>query len=434
MAITAKAEDADVFAVPAASVEFVEQAEARRWPADRLGRMLALRMPTWRIAEALFSTSGFPTGEMIEADLRDRERLTNGLCVREATWEDDERLSDLFANSSERLGEWDVTVERSPNPYAQQRLQENSHVKLLVDRGVALGVNVASGRSSLVGGQRLSAQWMGGWRVRNGFRRLGYSSLMLNSPGSHASVAGMISYWYVRLENQTASSWIAHEVSGIESNAGHTLEKLTATVHHFHTSPDAVRAVAPSSVVVRAVRPEDLPACVGLINRTHDGLDLFRPYSVDWLNNRLDDLFWGPKPPFVPYVYGWNDMVVVEEAGEIVACGGLWDRGRDARERWRHRSTGEERLTESTCLLDFGFAEGREDAMASLIEHFTGVTRELDRSSLIAPLEFLPSVLSLLASARPQPETRVLETMCFAPAEAGIDPTMRRPYTDLAYW
>lgn len=50
------------------------------------------------------------------------QRLANGLMVRQATWEDDERLIDLFANSPERLGDWDVTVERSPNPYAQQRM------------------------------------------------------------------------------------------------------------------------------------------------------------------------------------------------------------------------------------------------------------------------------------------------------------------------
>ncbi len=173
---------------------------------------------------------------MIENEVRDRERLTTGLAVHEATWEDDERLSDLYANSSERLGDWDVNVERFPNPYAQQRMQENAHVKMLVERGVALGVNAAAGRSSMVAGQQLSVSWMGAWRIRNGFRRLGFASLMMNAPGSSSGVFGMISYWYVRVENATANAWIVKAVGAI-SDAGETaraMEKLTATVHHLH--------------------------------------------------------------------------------------------------------------------------------------------------------------------------------------------------------
>jgi hypothetical protein len=50
-------------------------------------------------------------------------------------------------------------------------------------------------------------------------------------------------------------------------------------------------------------------------------------------------------------------------------------------------------------LLDLGFAEGAEDAMAALIEHFVGMTHELGRDFLVAPLEYLPEAAGLLRSS-----------------------------------
>lgn len=139
--------DHDVFVAPLVTEARRAHAAAAGWQEGLIDRITALRWPEWRLSE--------------------------GLCAREATWEDDERLSDLYANASERIGQWDVTVERSPNPYAQMRMQENAHVEILTERGVALGANAFSGRSSIVHGQKLSVGWTGGWRIRNGFRRLG---------------------------------------------------------------------------------------------------------------------------------------------------------------------------------------------------------------------------------------------------------------------
>lgn len=423
-------DESDVFEVLPATDEQREQATAAGWPDGLLDRILALRWPQWRV-DLYLSFRGFPNPEMIDAEVRDRERLADGLSAREATWEDDERLSDLFANASERIGDWDVIVERSPNPYAQQRMQENAHVKILTERGVALGVNAYSGRSSIVDGQRLSVGWMGGWRIRNGFRRLGYSNLLMNAPGSSANVFGMVTYWYVRVDNETAKSWIASRVTELQDDrgAGRAVAKLTATVHHFAPSENARRDPR-----VRRIAPADIDRCVELINRTHSGLDLFRPYSAAFLEGRLDDLFWGPKPPFVPTVYGWDDMVVLVDNDEVVACCGQWDRGRDVRERWRHRDTGEERLVDATYVLDMGYAEGREDALAALLGHLLVRTAELGRATQVVALEFLPDVLSSITWAVPESETRSLETMGFNSPEVRIDAKINRPYTDLGYW
>jgi ribosome modulation factor len=420
-------DDDELFAPPVPTADQIERAAAKGWPDGLVARMHSVRYPSWKVEQAL-GFDGWPTPEMIVAELEGRERLSNGLQDRLATWEDDERLADLYAHSSERLGDWDVIVERSPNPFAQQRLQETWGVKLITDRGVALAANAQSGRSSVVAGQHVSVQWMGGWRVRNGHRRHGYAALLMNTPGGAHNVFGLVSYWYVRLENQTAAAWIDQQVTDTQSASGRAMAKLTASVHHF----DAPTGGMPDRRV-RAIEPSDVDRCVELVKSAHDGLDLFRPYSPDTLRARLDDLFWGPKPHFVPSVYGWPDMKVLEDAGEIVACAGLWDRGRDVRERWRHGITNDERVVDSACLMDIGHAPGRADALAALIDHHVATTNALGRTTLCAALEFLPDVIT---QCRHQPtvETRSLETMVYREPDIDLQLPIARPYTDLAYW
>jgi hypothetical protein len=79
-------------------------------------------------------------------------------------------------------------------------------------------------------------------------------------------------------------------------------------------------------------------------------------------------------------------------------------------------------------MLDIGFAEGQEDALAELIEHFIGMTNALGRDYLVAPLERLPKVEALLARYKPEPETRYLQWR-------GETPSITAPtHLDLVYW
>ena len=153
----------------------------------------------------------------------------------------------------------------------------------------------------------------------------------------------------------------------------------------------------------------------------------------DFLSGRLDDLCWGPKPHFIPTVYGWPDMAVLEDGGVVVACAGLWDRGCDVRERWRHRTTGDERVVDTACLMDVGYARDRPDALAALIAHHLATTHDLGRTTMSAALEFLPDVLALCRTT-PAVETRSLETMVYRDAAIDVTLPITRPYTDLAYW
>ncbi len=142
---------------------------------------------------------------------------------------------------------------------------------------------------------------------------------------------------------------------------------------------------------VRKATANDLDACAAIINRTHAGLDLFRPYSPERLAEVLDEGFWSSGPRWRT-VYGWDDFLLLEEAGQIVACAGLWDRGRDMRESWRGPN-GETRTVEVAATLDIGCAEGRGDALAALLRHeLAAPAAERGRQSLIVDLERLPAV------------------------------------------
>ncbi|HWN56774.1 MAG TPA: hypothetical protein VNO74_01665, partial [Methylomirabilota bacterium] len=92
-------------------------------------RVAALRVP---IAELnSWGWSGLSL-EQTAAQLAWHERLTSGdLRGRDAAYTDNDAFSDLWADSPEEIGEWEITVERGPDAFAQSKLQENVHLPVL---------------------------------------------------------------------------------------------------------------------------------------------------------------------------------------------------------------------------------------------------------------------------------------------------------------
>lgn len=404
----------------------------RGWPEQVLHQLMELRVPRgpidWWLKHERVSI------DYVKEYALQRETLMYGtMRVREATWDDNEAVADLYANSPEEIGDWEVTVERSPYPFAQFRLQEHVNIQVLEDRGVVLAAMVHSSRNTMVGGKRTTAHISSAWRVRKELRGQGYSKLLRTAEGPACAWFGMNNYYYIRSGNFNAYKWIKallHEdsIEGAPEREG-DVPGLSVSVHHF-----AARPFEGSAEGVRLVRPADLRSCVGLINRTHKGQDLFRPYTVDYLEQRLNDPCWGDKPDFWQPVYGWPDYYVLEDAGKIVACAGLWDKGKNVREVWRHKTTKEERTIAATAMMDFGYAAGAEAAMLRLAGYLIGVTHQLGRSSLMAPLEQLPSLLAALEAYEPATETRALHWQAFDGDDWKISADLHRTYTDLAYW
>jgi len=431
MTTEATATEPSVFERP---IEVPEQlrhaARDKEWPDGLLERALQLRVPKRDIEFWLTGEHHRPPD--IEKYLDMRERLMFGtLRVREATWSDDEAMADLYASSPEEIGDWDVTVERSPYPFAQFRLQESVNIQVVEDRGIILAAAAHSGRNTMIGGRRLTCHVSTAWRVRKECRGQGLSNLLRVLGGPACARFGLVSYWFIRSGNYDAANWIKAVRRDLAEASAETgeLPGVPVTVHHFRARPFAGDAGG-----IRRVRRGDTRRCVALINRTHRGLDFFRPYTEDFFQQRLDDLGWGPQPDFLVPVYTWGDYYVLEEGGRIVACAGLWDRGKHVREVWRHKETAETTVIEPTALMDWGYAEGRQDAMARLLGYLIGVSHGLGRHELLAPIEQLPALVERVQLYEPGAETRLMGVDTFHGEGLDVEVTVRRPYIDLAYW
>jgi hypothetical protein len=412
--------------------ELLDEARDKGFPSEILDRARELRVN--RGIVEWWVKHDRPTPDEARKYLVAREKLMFGtMHARLATWNDDEAIADLYANAPEDIGDWEVTVERSPYPFAQFRLQEHVAISVLEDRGVILAATADSSRNALVGGKRTGVHIASAWRVRKEFRGQGLSRLLRMAEGPAVGWFGFYNYYYIRSGNFGALGWIKSfipESVNAPARDG-DVPGIPITVHHFEAAPPDGDTTG-----IRLAQPSDVRRCVSLINRTHRGQDMFRPYSTEYLEQRLDDPFWGEKPDFWVPVYGWPEYYVVEDGGQVVACGGLWDKGKNVREVWRHKETGEVRSFDSTALLDFGYAAGREDAMLRLIQHFIGLTHELGRSYLVAPLEQLPKLAENTAKLGPTTETRALHFQYYDREKDSwlMDFNLKRPYTDLAYW
>ena len=150
------------------------------WPDGFLDRVLALRRNRAEIdfvARQRFPDPG--DAGAAGSTSQDAMVLNSTLVARQATWEDDDLLVDLCADAPEMVGDWTVTVERGPNPYAQFRLAGTPER----DRARGPAGRPRHGRplrcgTALIGGERTSVHHMSGWRVRNGFRGMGLSRML----------------------------------------------------------------------------------------------------------------------------------------------------------------------------------------------------------------------------------------------------------------
>ncbi len=393
-------------------------------PADLLQRAADLRLLghvrgllNWRGADA----------EGIRKRLDWEERLKFGdLRGREATQQDNDAFSDLMANAPEDVGEWEITTERGPNAFAQFRLQENVNVLVLELRGILIACCSFTHRKTIVAGQRFTVRYGQALRVHKDFRRQGYGDLVrMLGWGVGAGRPSNPQYDIMRTQNFAVVGWWEKYVPDFWEDVPKKEGEVPGNrVTVLQVPP---RPFTGTKRGIRNVRPEDIPHCVELINRTHRGLDFFRPYSAHFLERRLDDGYWGEKLPNWPKVYDWDDYYVLEEDGRIVAGAGLWDRGRDARDRWRHKETGEEKVITSASVLDLGFARGHDESMAHLLAYLAGETQKLGRDFLGVPLQHLPKVAQHLGGYGPVAETRALRW--------GLrEPQVTRAHIDLAYW
>jgi hypothetical protein len=407
-------------------------AKERGWPDELARRMIELKLtPSTLDTWGWFGLSA----EQASAQLKWYERLTQGdLRGRDAEFTDNDAFAALWADSPEEIGEWEVIVERGPDAFAQFKLQENVQLPILALGNEIIACCGFSRRNVLIQARRVSVVYGQALRVRRAYQRKGYGDQVRRLDGPPASGRPAIGqYDLMRTQNFAVVNWwkkfVPASFADVPEREG-AVPGVTVSISQF-----PAQAIADLDPRIRPAQRGDLAVCAELINRTHTGMDLFRPYSADALENVLDEGFWNetaqsganPAVDWWKSVYRWHDYFVVKDGNRILACGGLWDRGRDLRERWRRRGSDEERVVAIAAVLDFGFAEGAEEAMAALLRRFIGRAHELGRDYLAVPIDHLPKLAERTEALRPEPDTRALRWTLKEPA-------ILHPYTDLRYW
>jgi hypothetical protein len=401
------------------SEDWIRRAREREWPSGLIERAIKLRTPREQVEWWLSLEK--PSLNNIERELNVFERLAGGrLKARELSGRDLESFAELWSNAPETIGDWEIIVERGPDPIAQFRLQDDATITVLEEDGILVACTAWTAANTIVGGEPGLIIYAHSLRVHRDKRREGFGDIVRRFPRRAMQRFAIGQVHYQRTGNVGVDKFL--RTVGFRENS----ERPTKEASVIHLTARA----ADADKRVRAIAERDLGPCVALINRTHEGLDLFAPLTVERFRFELDEHFWGRKPSRFRSVYGWNDMFVLEENGSIAACGGLWDRGRDMRERWRSKS-GEERTVEAGALLDFGFAPGREDALARLIRALGTRAHAAGRATLIAPLEHLPEVVARLSDLDPREERRTLE---WAPYVPEAPKAIGRTFSDLRYW
>jgi hypothetical protein len=403
--------------------EFEARAREGGWPDGLMARAAAVHTPRWMIDAWLTATA---PKDLLFADIERQvsvfERLASGsLRAREVTARDEEAFTRLWATAPERIGDWEIIVERGPNALAQFQLHEDASVTVIEDRGEIVACTAWSSANLTIAGARTSIHYAMAMRVSAARRREGLGDIVRRFPRRSLARPTVGQVMFMRVGNDNVEGFL--KTVGFRAGASRP-QKVVSVTHYA-----AASLAWPNGA--RPVRPEEAGACAALINRTHAGFDLYRPLGEESLFLRLNGGAWGPRPAWAPLAYGWSDYFVLERGGRIVACAGLWDRARDLREQWRNGVTGEQRTVSSTALLDFGCEAGCEAELAELVRGLVGRTAELGRTGLMVHLEPHVAVADALSDLEHRPEPRILEWSPYSPELPG---ELGQVSLDLRYW
>ena len=202
------------------------------------------------------------------------ELLTNGtMRFRQIAPTDDDAFRELWANSPEAIGDWDVTVERGANAFAQFELQERPVLNGLFDGRTMVACVSFAIRRTTVGGQDIIVHYGQAMRVHTEHRGKQYAHWVRSLPWAVGIGRGThLQYDYIRSREHDDGELEqeVHAGGGDGAAARGRGAGVPVTVMQY-----PARATG-STTGVRKARDGDLARCVELLNRTHGGRDLYR--------------------------------------------------------------------------------------------------------------------------------------------------------------
>ena len=180
-------------------------ARERGWSAATVAKVARARVPL----SELRMWGWMQPEERVDAQLGWHERLRHGdLRGRQATMGDNEAFSELWLNSPERIGDWEILTERSPDAFAQYKLQENVTLSVFAVGDGLVACVAWSRRNVCVAGKRLSVTYGQALRVHDSARRQGYGDQVRRLPWLAAATRpNHTQYDIMRSQNFAVVNW-----------------------------------------------------------------------------------------------------------------------------------------------------------------------------------------------------------------------------------
>jgi hypothetical protein len=328
--------------------------------------------------------------------------------VREARPDDNSALIELERSSPLELGDRSLVFDRAPDFFLHQEVQEHGRLLVAEEEGALVGVVAGAWHDVLIEGQKRRLLYIHQGRVLPTHQRRHVATDLVLENAKLCAGAGVDTpYWLISPDNKTSLAF--GERTGMEN------WPVQGRMDGF----DVAAAGSAADERVGAVGLDDIHHIVELINRTHGGRELFMPYSAEFLTRRLS----------LSPTYGWRHWRGYRHGEELVAAAGFWDYGCCLRMTQWNKLTGEERVSAPAFVLDYGYAEGHEEAMAAVFMELMKLAAERGRSELTISL---PVESRLFALMEPLPHsTTVFEIIVPGiPTPRSID---RSVYLDPIY-
>jgi GNAT superfamily N-acetyltransferase len=223
--------------------------------------------------------------------------------IREAMPKDNDELQALQARCPMGTTIVVTNVNR-PDFFARAKAYETYKVYVAVEDEQIIGSAACAVRDATINGEHSRAGYLFQAFVHPDYRRKGIASQLLEQREAYIRQEGATLAYTLILEGNVAS------MRYIESK-GYVLNRTTLMPGMATFQEMAV----PMQGTVRAIRADDVGAVAALLNETWQGYELYEPTSAEALGAFIERL----------PAYDHQNLLVLEERGEVVACMGYWD-------------------------------------------------------------------------------------------------------------
>ncbi|NOR48458.1 MAG: GNAT family N-acetyltransferase [Methanosarcinaceae archaeon] len=223
--------------------------------------------------------------------------------IREAVSDDNKELQKLMAKCPQGT-KFIVSVVNTPDFFARAKAYESYKVYVAYEGDQIIGSMAYAMRDAIVNGNNCSVGYIFQGFTSPHHRRKGVASQLYHHIENQLIQHGaVLSYGLIMEDNQSSIRLIEGE--------GFKLHRtLDLSILLVYKEMDIS-----STIKIRPISSEDLAEVAKLLNETWQGFDLYETTSADALASFIS------RTP----AYSFDNLFVLEDQGEIVACLGFWN-------------------------------------------------------------------------------------------------------------